>query len=346
METKFTTTFLTNRGRQFKMVVEQLLFDFPEVGLAFAYGSGVFTQNDNANTKDNMLDVVFVVEDSFKWHKSNLRLNKSHYSIFARVFGLRMINCFQNDFSANIYFNTLVPWNGRLVKYGVISKQYLIEDLVDWTSLYVSGRLHKPVKFLSVCPTDIQCALNKNLHHAIRTSLLCLPDRFLDEELFMQITNLSYGGDFRMVIGENKNKVSNIVKPNIEHFRKLYYPLLNEYDINICNNFIHQNCDAEKRFELLQSLPKNLKGQIIKWQMPGLRLHPLKSPSNEMQDAILYSLAHNNKKTSELALRGARSIVRYSSISQSLKGIITAGMLKSVVYSSKKVGKMFRGMLK
>lgn len=329
------------------MAIEQLLSDFPEVGLAFAYGSGVFTQNNNANTKDNMLDVVFVVEDSFKWHKSNLRLNKSHYSIIARVFGLRMVNYLQNDFGANMYFNTLVPWNGRLVKYGVISKQFLIEDLVNWRSLYASGRLHKPVKFLGVCPIDIQSALNENLHHAIRTSLLSLPDRFLDEELFMQITNLSYGGDFRMIIGENKNKVSNIVKPNIEHFRELYYPLLKEYDsINISNNFIHQNCDDEKRFEHLRSLPENLKGQIIKWQMPGLRLHPLKSPSNEMQDAILYSLAHNREKTSELTLRGARSIVRYSSISQSLKGIISAGMLKSVVYSRKKIGKMFRGMLK
>lgn len=35
-------------------------------------------------------------------------------------------------------------------------------------------------------------------------------------------------GDFRMVIGEDKSKVSNIVKDNMPHFRKLYNNILQE----------------------------------------------------------------------------------------------------------------------
>lgn len=35
-------------------------------------------------------------------------------------------------------------------------------------------------------------------------------------------------GDFRMVIGEDKTKVLNIVKPNIAHFRELYGNILQE----------------------------------------------------------------------------------------------------------------------
>lgn len=35
-------------------------------------------------------------------------------------------------------------------------------------------------------------------------------------------------GDFRMVVGEDKTKVLNIVKPNIVHFRELYGNILQE----------------------------------------------------------------------------------------------------------------------
>lgn len=35
-------------------------------------------------------------------------------------------------------------------------------------------------------------------------------------------------GDFRMVIGEDKSKVANIVKDNIQHFRILYSNILRD----------------------------------------------------------------------------------------------------------------------
>ena len=48
-----------------------------------------------------------------------------------------------------IYFNTLVKTSdSHLIKYGVISTEALINDLLDWRSLYVAGRLHKPVAYM------------------------------------------------------------------------------------------------------------------------------------------------------------------------------------------------------
>jgi hypothetical protein len=44
--------------------------------------------------------------------------------------------------------------------------------------------------------------------------------------MYTQITNLSYAGDFRMQFGEDKNKVSNIVKPNIPYFKRLYEKII------------------------------------------------------------------------------------------------------------------------
>lgn len=37
----------------------------------------------------------------------------------------------------------------RLIKYGVVSTQTLCEDLQTWKTLYLSGRMHKPVRSLN-----------------------------------------------------------------------------------------------------------------------------------------------------------------------------------------------------
>ena len=75
----------------------------------------------------------------------------------------------------------------------------------------MAGRLHKPVKVLESDPS-LQAALNANLCAAVTASLLLLPQHFTEEELFLNLAAISYTGDFRMVVGEDKNKVANIVR--------------------------------------------------------------------------------------------------------------------------------------
>ena len=62
-----------------------------------------------------------------------------------RVCGALPIAWLQESIGARIYYNTLVPFNGALIKYGVISTKHLVSDLNNWDTLYVSGRLHKQV---------------------------------------------------------------------------------------------------------------------------------------------------------------------------------------------------------
>ncbi|NXK51185.1 TAM41 protein, partial [Chauna torquata] len=176
---------------------------------------------------NNMLDFVFAVDDSVTWHMMNLLKNKSHYS-FLKVFGPKQISNIQS-YGAGIYYNTLVPCSGRMIKYGVISTDTLIDDLLHWKTLYVAGRLQKPVKILTQNENGkLQAALVSNLKSAVTAAFLMLPESFSEEDLYMQIAGLSYSGDFRMIIGEDRSKVQNIVKPNVPYFQKLYSNILQD----------------------------------------------------------------------------------------------------------------------
>jgi translocator assembly and maintenance protein 41 len=65
-----------------------------------------------------------------------------------------------------------------------------------------------------------------NLRHAVRASLLQLPEKFTPELLFTTIAGLSYAGDIRIGLAEDPNKVRNIVAGSLGGFQELYTPIL------------------------------------------------------------------------------------------------------------------------
>ncbi|XP_004692428.1 PREDICTED: phosphatidate cytidylyltransferase, mitochondrial [Condylura cristata] len=319
----------------------KILSHFPEeLSLAFAYGSGVYRQaGPSSDQKDLMLDFVFTVDDPVAWHSKNLEKNWSHYS-FLKLLGPKMIASVQNNYGAGVYYNPLIMCDGKLIKYGVISTSLLIEDLLKWKNLYIAGRLQKPVKIIAMNENIVlRSALDRNLKSAVTAAFLMLPESFSEEELFLEIAGLSYSGDFRMVVGEDRTKVSNIVKPNIAHFRELYSDILHENPQVVYKaqqGRLEIDKSPEGQFTQLMALPRTLQQEIN---------HIMYSPGkNRDVEETLFQVAHD-PECGEVVRLGLTAIVRPSSVRQGTKGIFTAGLRKSLVYSSRKLHKMWRGWL-
>ncbi|XP_078517532.1 phosphatidate cytidylyltransferase, mitochondrial [Lissotriton helveticus] len=320
--------------------LRKILSYFPQdVSLAFAYGSGVFRQSGTKQSQigNNMLDFVFAVDDPITWHTMNMTRNRNHYS-FLKYFGSKQISVLQNNYGAGIYYNTLVPCDGKMIKYGVVSTDNLIKDLLHWKTLYVAGRLHKPVKILTQNENGkLHTALISNLKSAVTAAFLMLPESFSEEELYIQIAGLSYSGDFRMILGEDRSKVLNIVKANMSHFQKLYSNMLEE-----CPQVVYKHQQGrleidkspEGQFTQLMALPRTLQQKIT----------ALVDPPGKNRDVeeILLQVAQDPDCGIVVEL-GISGIVKSSSLSQSAKGILTAGVKKTVSYSMRKMFKMWKG---
>lgn len=100
-------------------------FSTKHIRYAFCYGSAAFQQS-GSEMKNNVLDFVFVVDSSKNFHAENLKVNPKDYS-FLRYFGCDTV-C--NVQGTGVFFNTLVPFGSRTIKYGVVSNLDFKSDLL------------------------------------------------------------------------------------------------------------------------------------------------------------------------------------------------------------------------
>lgn len=290
-----------------------------------------------------MIDLTLVYDDPVEFHTQNLIHNRNHYS-FMKHFGPSLLSKYQS-LGARVYYNTLVPVrlypdqkDSIVIKYGVMKTQHLINDLLDWESLYIAGRLHKPVRILSHPDSQpLTTALNINLRSAIHTALLMHDETFTEAQLYKTITGLSYSGDVRMMFGENKNKVNEIVDPRVDLFRKLYHPILMNESMqkmiswNESTGTFVQDLNPAVTLHHLNLLPKEVQNRLYrKWNKKG--------SASDLEDVMQY--LSKSYAIREKVSEAVSAIVRSSSIRQTLKGIPMAGISKSLTYASKKIRKM------
>ncbi|KAA8499916.1 Phosphatidate cytidylyltransferase, mitochondrial [Porphyridium purpureum] len=264
----------------------------------------------------------------------------------------------------------------QLIKYGVITVRHLLDDLRHWESLYVAGRMHKPVQVLQSNPL-VELANEQNIENAARAALITLPEEFDEEQIYEAVASLSYVGDVRRAVGaEDPAKTRKIVHGNFDGFRALYSPILTRLDRVItrksgASTRFQQAVDAASREQLMLGLPLSFlsRAQMASWQVSQTktdwrsRMRGLQMALNANKEGVIQAF----EKTSHLApwqslskaelgrrlaqagpqaskqavLCALGSIIRGSSLRQTIKGALTAGLVRSVQYASAKFAKGF-----
>ena len=103
-----------------RALLESIVSEFnAPIRYAFAYGSGVFSQDGYADVAGKkgedvpMLDFIFAVRHPGHWHSINMNQFPSHYPVHARALGSDFVSRVQ-DFGPGVWFNAYVPVNGMV----------------------------------------------------------------------------------------------------------------------------------------------------------------------------------------------------------------------------------------
>ncbi|KAF3098355.1 Mitochondrial translocator assembly and maintenance protein 41 [Orbilia oligospora] len=340
--------------------LRHLLWEFKApIRYAFAYGSGVFSQGTSSKDKP-MVDLIFGVTYTQHWHSLNLTEHRDHYSFLGKM-GSGVVAKVQDGFGAGVYFNTYVEVNGMMIKYGVVNLDTFCRDLADWETLYLAGRMHKPVKILRD-DARVRLANQANLLSALRVALLLLPEEFTEQQLYHTIAGISYLGDPRMnLFTENPHKVANIVSNQLPNFRSLYAPLVDTLPNLVFKNHPHANApkdtvllqdmDVVRRGNMVRRLPKAFRKRLYfqyqrKWQIPQLEFEKLVGTSEEQEmmegrqggefEQRIAADMENIRKEVKNVIKGT---INWPSTSQSFKGFFTTGFVKTWRYLGEKIKK-------
>ncbi|KAI9499983.1 mitochondrial matrix Mmp37 [Coemansia spiralis] len=283
-----------------------------------------------------MIDMVFAVSHPDHWHALNISQNRSHYS-FMGTLGSNAVAFVQDRMGAGVYYNPFIEINGVLIKYGVVSMDTLSSDLLNWDTLYLAGRMHKPTLTLRRDPL-MRISKQVNLTHAVRAALLMLPKNFTTAELFHTIASLSFSGDFRMKIGgENPNKVQNIVEAQMPLFKSRYSSViegLSNLEF-IGQDLLQQDMGPQTRALMLRKMPNNFYDQLVKQG----RKSGAKLPPGLGAEAVNSERLVSMENINEMANKAIESIVARPALTQALKGVLSSGLSKSISYMYSKNSK-------
>lgn len=315
----------------------------------FGYGSGVLRQAGYENAAAPQIDMLHVVDSAESFHAANLRQNAHHYLILGRL-GPRAV-CAVQKWGAGAYFNPYVSVgtgdSSHVIKYGVVETRTALQDLCEWLSLYVAGRLQKPVKHLVHDPT-MAAAIQYNLHSAAAVAVLILGESFTERQLYEEIARISYTGDPRMTIGgENPRKVRNIVDKQYGHFQRLYAPILQGWEGTVVSRDWSRDTSYRRSSDVAQVvgvLPRQFRRRVyLQYRTAyGAALAHDKAaqavfgePVSGTTGPFAEAVARDQNLPAALRRAVARTVA-WPALVQTAKGVFSAGVAKSAKYAWEK----------
>ena len=278
---------------------------FDRAFLILGYGSAVFKQ---ARHLAGTPDFLIVTDDVSEFHRVNVARYPQHYS-FLRYTGHRPF-AYLNKSAPFVHYSVNATLaTGLTCKYGVVGKTDLLRTMRTWESLYLPGRLHKPIAIIDsvdkVTRSDFEDALLLNRLNALRLAALLSPAPCTASDLIERVIGLSYLGDVRMGVAERPDKVRAILEGQREELDLIYMPLmpkagLVETERGYCANDM-----------VIDSLP-----QILSSDLPKQRA--------DYQRELVRRVCFLNAR---------------DSVMQAAKGLLTNPISKTTLYTLRKVRK-------
>merc|ERR1712080_508481 len=125
----------------------------------------------------------------------------------------------------------------------------------------------------------------------------------------------------------------------LPNFRKLYSDVISKNKSLIFQNGqFQQDISPEVQGVYVKHIPRTLQELIF----PYYKVYPEHLLNPNKTNGIMTTIATDRAECKKVTLNGIRSIVRSSSTAQTMKGVATAGLKKSLVYSLQKLRKMAR----
>lgn len=219
--------------------------------------------NDHDKQEPKVIDLIIVVQDALAFHQANLEQNPSHYAFHYWLPNNNNNTTTTAQWCTWWQRRSPPAWLGRnpgvyflltdKFKYGVVQIDDLCADLQFWTCLYLAGRMHKPILPLMTTREQqeqqqslsahnyeriVHLQQTVNLPAALAMSLWRLststsdsnvnnnnPRHVSDTQVYAQIAQLSYTGDFRVAYGaEDPQKITRLVQGpgQLQRFQALY----------------------------------------------------------------------------------------------------------------------------
>ena len=198
--------------------IDKFIKTLPETVSVKAYGSSIAYQEGYKANEKKQVDLIVVVDNIKKFYQENLKMNRYMYGLTPRFY-FRHAKASTLKKGAGICYTTDIKYGRESYKMGVIEKEDVLEDLLNWKTFYIAGRFQKEM-YTAKADKEIEEANTKNKRNALTIALILLEDENPTLlRLYETICSLSYKGDSRKNFkAEDPRKIQKLASGSKDHF--------------------------------------------------------------------------------------------------------------------------------